>query len=50
MADNKIHIPQSSGGIVRYFEDYKSKIEISPYVAIGFIALVIILELILHTL
>ncbi len=27
---NKINVPQSQGGIVRYFDDYKSKLEISP--------------------
>ncbi len=50
MADNKINMPHSAGGIVRYFDDYKSKIEISPYLVVGFIVLVIIFELVLHTL
>lgn len=44
--DNRIHIPSSQGGLVRYFEDYKSKLEIEPYVVIfacGFIAILVIL-------
>lgn len=48
MADDRIRIPSSGGGIVRYFEDYKSKIEISPIVVIIMIIAVIVLELILH--
>lgn len=48
MADNKIQMPRSSGGLVRYFDDYKSKIEFSPYWIIGAIVLVVIVEFILH--
>ncbi|MFH1592649.1 MAG: preprotein translocase subunit Sec61beta [Candidatus Woesearchaeota archaeon] len=48
MADNKIQMPQSGGGIVRYFDDFKSKIEFSPWVIIGVIIFIIILELLLH--
>ena len=28
--DNRIHVPSSQGGIVRYFDDYKSKLEVTP--------------------
>lgn len=35
-------MPSSGGGLVRYFEDYKSKIEIPPMVIIVIIVLVII--------
>lgn len=48
MADDKIRMPSSGGGIVRYFEDYKSKIEIGPMVVVAMIIIVIILEMILH--
>ena len=48
MADNRISMPQSSGGIVSYHGDYKSKIELSPYLIIGFIVIVVVFELILH--
>ena len=44
----KIQMPQSGGGLVRYFDDYKSKIEFGPWVVIGLIIVIIILELILH--
>jgi len=47
MAD-KIQMPQSGGGLVRYFEDYKSKIEFSPWVIVTIIAIIIVLEIILH--
>lgn len=48
MADNRIQMPRSSGGLVRYFEDYKSKIEFSPFWIIAAIILIIIVEFILH--
>lgn len=48
MADNRITLPSSSGGLVRYFDEYKSRIEFKPGYVILFIVLVIILELILH--
>ena len=48
MADNKINLPSSGGGLIRYFDEFKSKIVFKPQVVIVFIALVIILELILH--
>ena len=46
--DNKIHLPSSGGGLVRYFEDYKSKITIKPEVVIGIIIVVIIIEILLY--
>ena len=49
MAD-KIQMPQSGGGLVRYFDDFKSKIEFSPWVIVGIIVAIIILELIVHQL
>ena len=48
MSDNKIHLPQSGGGIVRYFDEFKSKIELSPIVIVGVIIAIIIIEIILH--
>ncbi len=50
MADNRISMPQSAGGLVNYQSDYKSKIEFSPYTVVGFIVLVIIFELLLQLL
>ena len=46
MAD-KIQMPSSGGGIVRYFDDYKSKIEFKPVYIVVFIIIVIIIEMIL---
>ncbi len=48
MADQKIHLPSSGGGLVRYFDDYKSKFEIKPIYVIAVIVLVIIVELYLY--
>ncbi|MEW6062746.1 MAG: preprotein translocase subunit Sec61beta [Nanoarchaeota archaeon] len=48
MADDKIRLPSSGGGLVRYFEDYKSKMEFKPHYVIAFIVLVIIIELVLY--
>lgn len=44
----RIQMPSSGGGLVRYFDDYKSKIEFKPIIVIAFIILVIILEIYLH--
>jgi preprotein translocase subunit Sec61beta len=46
--DNKINLPSSGEGIVRYFEDLKSKFSITPQQVVALIAAVIILEIILH--
>lgn len=48
MSDNKVQMPSSGGGLVRYFDDYKSKIEFKPIMVIVFIILVIVAEFILH--
>jgi preprotein translocase subunit Sec61beta len=50
MARNeKVSIPSSQGGLVRYFDDYKSNIEFKPGYIILFVVLIIIIEIILHT-
>ena len=48
MAQEKISMPATSGGLVRYFDDYKSKIEIKPAIIIAIIILVIVIEMFLH--
>ena len=48
MADNKIRLPSSGGGLVSYGEGYKTKFMFSPYMIIVFIVALIILEIILH--
>jgi len=37
----QLHVPASSGGLVRYFDEYKSKIQIRPEMVIVMIAIVI---------
>ncbi len=44
----RINMPTSGGGLIRYFDDYRSKIEITPLVVIISIIVVILLELYLH--
>lgn len=44
----KIHMPQSGGGLVRYFDDYRSKIEFKPILVVAFIVFIILLEIYLH--
>ena len=46
--DNKVNMPSSGAGLTRYFEDYKSKIELKPGHVIILIAIVIVIEVILH--
>ncbi len=46
--DNKIRMPSSMGGLVSYFDEYKSKIEIKPGVAIIAIIAIIILAIVMN--
>lgn len=48
MADDRIQMPSGMGGLVRYFEDYKSKIEFKPVWVVVFIIGVILIEILLH--
>lgn len=48
MASDKIQLPQSGGGLIRYFEDYKSKFEFGPVTVIVIIVIIIALELLLN--
>ena len=48
MADDKIQMPSSMGGLVRYSEDSGSKLKFKPGHVILFIVLVMILVIILH--
>ena len=48
MADDRISMPSSGAGITRYFDDYKSKIEIKPGVVLILIVIVVIIEAFLH--
>ena len=44
----KTSMPASYGGLMRYFEEYESKITITPENVVFICAVVIILELMLH--
>ena len=45
MAQNKIQMPSSGGGLVRYFDDYKTRLQVKPVYIVALIVLVIVLEL-----
>ena len=45
---NKINIPSSMGGIVRYYDEFKSKIELTPVTVVIMIVVVILVEIFLH--
>ena len=47
--DNKISLPSSGGGLIRYFDEYRSKISFKPGHIIVLVVIIIIIEVILHT-
>ncbi|MAG77968.1 preprotein translocase subunit Sec61beta [archaeon] len=48
MGNNKISMPSSGGGLMRYFDDYKSKIQIKPTYIIILVVIVIVVELLIQ--
>ena len=49
MAHNdRISMPSSGGGLIRYFEDYKSKISLKPGHVIVLVIAVMIIIILLH--
>ncbi|PIN86439.1 hypothetical protein COV19_04750 [Candidatus Woesearchaeota archaeon CG10_big_fil_rev_8_21_14_0_10_44_13] len=48
MAQERVSMPSSMGGLVRYFDEYKSKIEFKPGHIVVFIVIIIILEIFLN--
>lgn len=48
MPRDKVTMPASMGGLVRYFDEYKSKIEFDPGHVVVLALVVIILEIVLH--
>jgi len=44
----RISLPASFGGLTRFFEEYKSKIEIKPEILIIVIIIIIFLELLIN--
>ncbi|MBI4153935.1 preprotein translocase subunit Sec61beta [Candidatus Woesearchaeota archaeon] len=48
MASDKINIPSSGGGIVRYFDEYKSRFQVKPEYVLLAVGVVILLVVFLH--
>ncbi len=48
MAQEKIQMPSGMGGLVRYYDEYKSKLEFKPGTVVLFIILIILIEVLLH--
>ncbi len=48
MAKDQVKLPSGMGGLVQYYDEYKSKIEFKPGTVILFIILVILIEVLLH--
>ncbi|HLC59949.1 MAG TPA: preprotein translocase subunit Sec61beta [Candidatus Nanoarchaeia archaeon] len=49
MANDRISMPQGMGGLVRYFDEYKSKIKFKPGHIIVLCVVVIIIMILLYT-
>ncbi len=47
MAKNKVNLPQSTAGITRYFDDYKSSIEFKPghIIVLAVVVMIIVIAL-----
>tara|TARA_Y100000310_G_C20612042_1_gene778524 strand:- start:1246 stop:1404 length:159 start_codon:yes stop_codon:yes gene_type:complete len=48
MADNKIQMPSSQGGLVSYHDEYKSRFMIKPTTVVILIVVVVALIITLH--
>ena len=44
-----MQMPSGMGGLVRYFDEYKSKITFKPGTVLFFVVLVILIEIFLHS-
>ncbi len=49
MAQDKISMPSGMGGLMRYFDEYKSKIRIKPGHIIIMVIVVIVIMIFLYT-
>ncbi len=49
MGQDKISMPSGMGGLVRYFDEYKSKIEFKPGHIVILCIIVIVIMIILYT-
>jgi len=48
MADQKIQMPAGFGGLMRFDEEFKSKIMLKPVHVIGFVILIIVFRILLQ--
>jgi len=48
MAEDKIRLPSSMGGLVSYTSDYDSKIQFKPAYVIVFCVIVVLIAIFLH--
>jgi preprotein translocase subunit Sec61beta len=48
MSDKKVHMPTSTAGLTRYFEDYRSKIEFKPGHIIILAVIIMLITIVLH--
>ncbi len=46
--NDKVFMPSSQGGLVRYFDEEESRFRIKPGYVIIFISLIVIAEIVLH--
>ncbi|MFH1276401.1 MAG: preprotein translocase subunit Sec61beta [Candidatus Woesearchaeota archaeon] len=46
--DNKIRMPSGQGGLTRYFDEYSSKVEISPMSVVVIALAIMIIIIALH--
>ncbi len=46
--DNKIRLPSGQGGLTRYFDEFKSRIEFSPGAVIVLCVIIVIIIICLH--
>ena len=49
MAQDRISMPQGMGGLVRYFDEYKSKIKFKPGHIVILSIVVIVIMIVLHS-
>jgi len=48
MSQDKISMPSGQGGLMRYFDDYKSKFSIKPGHVVVLVVAVIVIIILLH--
>jgi len=48
MAQDKISMPSGQGGLMRYFDEYKSKFSIKPGHVIVLVVVVMVIVILLH--